>query len=976
VCLGTTINLNASGLAGSTYTWTVSPIAGAGLGSSTSSTNTLNPTSSGTFVVNVSQTNGGCTSPTASISVGVIMPPSTPTPSTVTSTSPSGCGISDGTIRFSGLMPNITYTIKYMKDGVATSSIVTANSSGVAILSNLSAGTYMNFSIVNSSNCESGVYNGPINLTDPSAPAAPTITALPNPACLNTIINLTANNIPNAVYTWSFPANSGNSTSLTNTNSMRPTEAGSYTVTVTYNINGCVSLPGTVSVNVLDSNNPPTGLSAQPNPICTGNVVNLSVNNVAGATYNWSVSPTQGAGLGTSTSSTNTLRPTQGGTYQISVTQTVAGCTSTPTSIEVQVNQTPTAPIGITASPASICLGEESTSTISVTNNQSAVYTWTASSVNAGLASSTANSVVISPTDFGIYTISVTQTVNGCVSPPASIEVRARNCSNSKIGDFVWNDANGNGIQNAGEQGISGVKVELFREDDVLYAQTITASNGFYSFENVEAGNYYLRFTSNLQLTPSNKGTDDKLDSDVTNRFGSGTTDLFAVVAGEDNNTLDAGFYTCNNIGSLVWYDVNKNDIWDTNENGINGIVVNLYRVSGGQRELFATTKTGGKPGTPSDDGYFNFCAPAGQYFIEVVMPPRGLVLARPNIGGNPNRDSDITGANGVGTTNTFTILAGQNKLDIGAGYYPMATAGNLVWIDENLDGFQDQNEPRVPGVLVQAIDAKTNTVVKEAITNDEGLYLIDYLGKQDVYFKFTAPNGYVPTISQPGYDNYNSDVDHSYGPNTTRIFKMEPDVNNANIDLGLAFGALPLKWDFVNVTKKNNAHFVEWKTNSELNVSHFEVERLLPNGKNFDKISQNIKANNKFDSSNAYFYNDKDVTYFGEYVYRIKQVDFNGEFTYSDLVSINNEVSESVEVYPNPFVNQFEIKLNLSNDSEVRVELFNILGSKVGEINNVYNLTKGQHFIPIDSSILPAGIYNVKIMYNGNVVVKEIVKQ
>jgi hypothetical protein len=38
-------------------------------------------------------------------------------------------------------------------------------------------------------------------------------------------------------------------------------------------------------------------------------------------------------------------------------------------------------------------------------------------------------------------------------------------CGNSWIGDFVWNDLNGNGIQDAGEPGINGVKVTITFED-------------------------------------------------------------------------------------------------------------------------------------------------------------------------------------------------------------------------------------------------------------------------------------------------------------------------------------------------------------------------------------------------------------------------------------------------------------------------------------------------------------------------------
>jgi hypothetical protein len=51
-----------------------------------------------------------------------------------------------------------------------------------------------------------------------------------------------------------------------------------------------------------------------------------------------------------------------------------------------------------------------------------------------------------------------------------------------EIGDFVWRDTNGNGVQDAGEPGIANVAVTLTRTDpsSPLSAQTFTDANGFY----------------------------------------------------------------------------------------------------------------------------------------------------------------------------------------------------------------------------------------------------------------------------------------------------------------------------------------------------------------------------------------------------------------------------------------------------------------------------------------------------------------
>ncbi|MBK8827771.1 MAG: hypothetical protein IPO26_13945 [Saprospiraceae bacterium] len=118
----------------------------------------------------------------------------------------------------------------------------------------------------------------------------------------------------------------------------------------------------------------------------------------------------------------------------------------------------------------------------------------------------------------------------------------------------------------------------------------------------------------------------------------------------------------------------------------------------------------------------------SGQYYIEVELPPLGLVRARANVGSNEEIDSDITNANGAVTSDKFTVTSGQEKCDLGAGFYPQATAGNLVWVDSNANGVQESAESRMADVIVQAISVETGEVTSQAVTDAEGTYLLDGL--------------------------------------------------------------------------------------------------------------------------------------------------------------------------------------------------------------------------------------------------------
>lgn len=64
-----------------------------------------------------------------------------------------------------------------------------------------------------------------------------------------------------------------------------------------------------------------------------------------------------------------------------------------------------------------------------------------------------------------------------------------------QIGNFVWNDLNEDGIQDAGEPGIPGVTVKLFNAADELLATVVTDANGEYRFYEVCEGSYRVEVT-------------------------------------------------------------------------------------------------------------------------------------------------------------------------------------------------------------------------------------------------------------------------------------------------------------------------------------------------------------------------------------------------------------------------------------------------------------------------------------------------
>ena len=64
----------------------------------------------------------------------------------------------------------------------------------------------------------------------------------------------------------------------------------------------------------------------------------------------------------------------------------------------------------------------------------------------------------------------------------------------SSLGDYVWEDLNADGIQDAGEPGIQGVTVTLYSSDGEVLGTTVTGPTGEYVFTDLPAGSYYVHF--------------------------------------------------------------------------------------------------------------------------------------------------------------------------------------------------------------------------------------------------------------------------------------------------------------------------------------------------------------------------------------------------------------------------------------------------------------------------------------------------
>ncbi|MDQ7809979.1 SdrD B-like domain-containing protein [Amycolatopsis sp. A133] len=117
----------------------------------------------------------------------------------------------------------------------------------------------------------------------------------------------------------------------------------------------------------------------------------------------------------------------------------------------------------------------------------------------------------------------------GLVSPP------------NRIGDFAWADSDGNGLQDAGEPGLAGVKAVLKDASGKELASVVTGPDGTYGFNGLEDGTYQVCFTAEGRHPTVKDTGDDPRDSDADP--ASGCADPRTLGPGQrEDRTVDAGF--------------------------------------------------------------------------------------------------------------------------------------------------------------------------------------------------------------------------------------------------------------------------------------------------------------------------------------------------------------------------------------------------------------------------------------------------
>ncbi len=164
----------------------------------------------------------------------------------------------------------------------------------------------------------------------------------------------------------------------------------------------------------------------------------------------------------------------------------------------------------------------------------------------------------------------------------------------------------------------------------------------------------------------------------------------------------------------------------------------------------------------------------------------------------------------------------------------------------------------------------------------------------------------------------------------------------------------LPIEMLNFDVTYNGNNVELNWKTASEINNSHFDIERSA-DGKTFKKIAT-IEGNGTSNVSHEYKYVDADGVSGGIY-YRLKQVDYDGLYEYSEVKYVYASNSNDVmNVYPNPAENSVTLEFNSYQGKAKSISFMNSLGQVL--LEKQIDVVNGANKVEVDINSLPKGNY------------------
>jgi hypothetical protein len=188
----------------------------------------------------------------------------------------------------------------------------------------------------------------------------------------------------------------------------------------------------------------------------------------------------------------------------------------------------------------------------------------------------------------------------------------------------------------------------------------------------------------------------------------------------------------------------------------------------------------------------------------------------------------------------------------------------------------------------------------------------------------------------------------------------------------------LPIKLVSISAGKVNKDVQLKWTAADARNFSHFEVERSM-DGMTFTKVG-NIELQQGSIGNTKYSFTDfgiLDKTTLHEVLYyRLKMADIDGHTDYSKIVTVKvfENSAGFVHVYPDPFVNEINVRIGVTNAGKISICLADLQGRVVQQLQLL--IPAGENTIKVlPPGNLQKGIYLLRVLANDKVTTLKLIK-
>jgi hypothetical protein len=601
------------------------------------------------------------------------------------------------------------------------------------------------------------------------------------------------------------------------------------------------------------------------------------------------------------------------------------------------------------------------------------------------------------------------------------------------IGDYIWFDQDGDGVQDGGEIGLPNVQIYLCAGAGVCDGtnaidSTTTDSDGNYSFDGVVDGTYRITINPPAGYTAT-VGSESLGDTTATIVMsGTVITSINGSACANCDLNVDFGYEVVGpfSLSGTVCLD----------DGSVDGVCTGI----GGENPqqfmtMYLYDATNTLIGFTTTDAFGDYSfgnVTGGVYTVSMIriLPPLDQATLT-------TTNADVPAGGTITETFltvsiTLPVLGNVSDVDFAYYIYTDFDFGDLpspysTTSDVNPIGAYHRLDPIPTLYLGSTVDSEGNGIVSGGAVGDDldntddedGVTFINQFGWSEgdpgtgnggtvdvtvngtghliAWVDFNKDGDFGDTgemiISEPvgtGTQTYNFGI--PYGTVLTgefffrfRLFASEPVIPAASYygiaydgeveDYMLSFAPLPVELLAFQAVREGSDGKINWTTTDAVEASRFELERSL-DGHNFSPLHTEKARGGK--GENHYQYLDRNIVDLGasRLYYRLKQVDENGSFSYSQTVEIGleNVLQLGMDVYPNPADKQLQISLLTRDITNPELTLVNTLGKELWQESVPGGQERQQ--VKLDVSNFAAGVYYLRLDHADGQLIRKVVIQ